>query len=556
MQLEPTPETLRALREILTKDQPVGPPDAETFTSDVGLLRLLYDPDNRIHEWAEASGAPFVIGRKGSGKTAFVMAPRLRDGVIAVELPAPDLYQGVFDVIRLMLSRAVTVFPEVSARLWQHMAWSAVLSTLATNGRKRQGPARIVHDFASSLGGGKVPATPDLAVSCYLRRLRLTVEQADQIGGLGDLLNSVSGNNHTILEAIDAGRAVIDSTKSRVVVIVDSLERYRGVLPSQGSSPVEQAAFEGLFQFVGKDGNVHDRPFDIRFAFPAELWPILEKVSANPSKDFKQQVIAHWTARELVRLAGTRLAIYGTIHDRPELVPERKGSVFSPMNYDEAREVLTRFLGPKVQNGLGEAEDPIAYVMRHTQLLPRHLITILNHIAKAQTLHDRGAPFPVSNQAIVEGVRHAEAMIVRDILSAYEQVHPFAELCCSRVIPNLHMVFTDGDLHAQFNRTGVKKETGLEYREFVQTLVEIGCIGAEMKAATTTRYVTAEFEYTRPGSLFIGDGTMRCLHPVFAEVFNCLDSPSRTTAEERSKVLPVYPYGSNPHTNEDYRERA
>ena len=31
-------------------------------------------------------------------------------------------------------------------------------------------------------------------------------------------------------------------------------------------------------------------------------------------------------------------------------------------------------------NGFGQPEEPIAYIMRHTQLLPRHLIEILNEI--------------------------------------------------------------------------------------------------------------------------------------------------------------------------------
>lgn len=543
------------LRRVLTAEQPFGPPDAAHFTSNVELLRLLYDPDNRIHERAERSGAPFVIGRKGAGKTAFVTAPQLRDGVTAVELPSADMYQGVFDVIRAIMNRSATVFPEHSARLWRHLAWCAVLSTVISMNPRRSDASRTVHDFASSLGGGKPPSSPELAVSQYLRRLHTMVDQAQQIGGLGELLNDVKGNGLAITDAIAAGKELLAASDKRVVVIVDSLERYTGVLPTDDSPTPERAAFEGLFQFVGKDGTIHDRAFDIRFAFPAELWPLLEKVSANPAKDFDRKVIAHWSARELVRLVGTRLAMYAKLHDEPQLAsPHRDGIASTPLDYDDSRTILGRMLPPSVTNGIGGPEDVIAYVMRHTQLLPRHLILILNSIWEVHRSGDPHAALPVSNHAVVDGVRNAESGIVHDVLASYRQVHPSAQLLCERVIPNLRMVFSEGELHRAYNQNGIRKESGLDFRQFLRVMVEIGCIGAEMTGERSSRYVQAEFEYTRPGSLFIGADARLCLHPVFAEVYNCLDSTTRLGPGRRHDTKPVYPYGSDPTTSLDYRD--
>ena len=87
------------LQRVITRQQPFGPPDAAQFTSSTELLRLLYDPSNRTHQQAESSGAPYVIGRKGAGKTAFVTAPKLDANAVPVELPSADVYQGVFDIV-------------------------------------------------------------------------------------------------------------------------------------------------------------------------------------------------------------------------------------------------------------------------------------------------------------------------------------------------------------------------------------------------------------------------------------------------------------------------
>lgn len=217
----------KKLSRVITRQRPFGPPDAAQFTDSTDMLRMLYDPANRIHRQAESTGAPYVIGRKGAGKTAFVMAPKLLPHSITIELPNADLYQGVFGVARTMSDNGIVVFAE-----------------------------------------------------------------------------------H----------------------IVDSLERYTGVLPSETHHEAERISFEGLFRFIGGDGTMSSRSFDIRFAFPAELWSLLERVSANPIKDFDQRVIAHWSAKELISLIGTRLAIYFRLY-YPELrVPQTPSNgTFKPL---------------------------------------------------------------------------------------------------------------------------------------------------------------------------------------------------------------------------------
>ncbi len=554
--MTPTEPDLRLLKRVITEQQPFGPPDAAQFTASTDLLRLLYDPANRIHRQAEMTGAPYVIGRKGAGKTAFVTAPKLRDEVVAVELPSADVYQGVFGVISTLLRRQPRVFAEHTARLWRHLTWSAVLCAIARGPKHRSVPFRTVREFAESLGDGAVPVDAAAAVSGYLRRVTDRIENAAQLGGLGDVLDSLTGNGHTIRAAIEAGARLLDKSPSRFVVIVDSLEHYRGELPTTDYQQAEQLSFEGLFRFIGGDGTTPLRSFDIRFSFPAELWSVLEQVSANPIKDFHSRVIAHWSARELMVLIGTRLAIYCHLHRRHALEDLGLTDPLGRLTYEECRRLIDAVL-PRVVNSYGGSEDGVAYLLRHTQLLPRHLITILNRVFEAQSTIDSRAPFPVSPMAVIEGVRHGETEIVRDIVASYSRVHPHAHLCCERIIPNVGLVLDQGDLHRAYNHAGIRKATGLEFRSVLRLLVEVGGLGRVVEAESTSRYVVGEFEYTRSGSLHVGSSESFCLHPLFAEVYSCRHSASRRTqltADERAVVKPVYPVGSDPNAETDYRD--
>lgn len=549
------------LERVLTRQQPFGPPDAAQFTSSTELLRLLYDPSNRTHQHAESSGAPYVIGRKGSGKTAFVTAPKLGVNVIPVELASADVYQAVFDVVSGVVYGGTRMFPEHTSRLWSHLAWCAVLAELTRGPQRRAQRYRVVREFMQALGNGAVPRNAHTAVSAYLRRLSVVVGTGDPAGGVGELLNSVSGNGWTIEEAIEAGTRILAEDPCRYVLIVDSLEHYLGDLPTTEYQQAERVAFEGLFRFVGGHGTHPDRPFDIRFAFPAEMWTVLEKVSANPIKDFHRRVLVHWSARELITLIGNRLNIYCHLYE-PDVLdtfgrPDGEKAGPRPLGYDAARQLLDLVLPPTITNAYGGREDTVAYLVRHTQLLPRHLITILNRVWEAQAGHEPGAALPVKPISVIEGVRRGEYEIVGDILASYSAVHPHARVCCERTLPNLGNVADEAQLHRVYNRNGIRKDTALEFREFVRTLLQIGCLGRVVDTKSTSRYIVGEFEYTRAGSLHIDPDESFCIHPVFSEAFDGRHATGRRTQlppGERDSIRPIYPIGSDPDDPHDYRD--
>jgi len=154
-------------------------------------------------------------------------------------------------------------------------------------------------------------------------------------------------------------------------------------------------------------------------------------------------------------------------------------------------------------------------------------------------------------------VRAGEAEIVRDVLASYAAVHPRARLCCERTVPDLGNVVGESELHRVYNRKGIAKETGLDFRQYVRTMIEIGCMGRVVGERSTARYVVGEFEYTRSGSMQVGSDERLCLHPLFAEAFDGRHASGRGTqipAQDRRDLRPVYPVGSDPADPTDYRD--
>jgi hypothetical protein len=121
---------------------------------------------------------------------------------------------------------------------------------------------------------------------------------------------------------------------------------------------------------------------------------------------------------------------------------------------------LESILSREVEGNGGQVEDSLARVMRHTQLLPRHLLRILNGIMQRNA--ELGEPATaVSPEAVIDGVWRVQEPLVAEMFTAYGSVHALARDACGRLIPDLPTAFSEGYPHRQLNRTGIRKNVGL-----------------------------------------------------------------------------------------------
>ncbi len=540
---------------------PFGPVASEDL-SDRRLRDELFDRENRVYDRLVRRDPAFVVGRRGSGKTAFLHSLAMDKDTLDVTVDTSTAIAEIQDLLRSLTQLDITFFTDHVARLWTAALWHHVFLALV-----HQRPAAIHPDdprfdairvYLHDLADRDPTLVPPEEVLGLMAEAFL--EQAMDRKLLARNALSLRVGPVTLAEVVDGADRLLADAGLQPVLLMDSIEDFKRVLDQHTE------AIGGLFMQVGR--SVQPRaPFRVRFSFPAELWHVLNTMSENPLKDFGSFIVLHWSAREIVKIAAHRFHLYLT-HFHPEHL--NRNQELARLNLDRQRDalrLLSSVLPDSVSGELGVEEDTVAYILRHTQLLPRHLLRILNAIWLRESRLDGAVE--VAAESVVLGIRDVEEQIVTEVCKAYELVHPLANEVCRAVLKNLPRRFSDSELHRAFNQVGKgalrraaqRREQerlnssvnrygsygspgpDMDYFDFKAMLVEIGALGRLREQ--TERYDVADFEYTVSVRLAIGESDTICVHPLFSGVYQ-----SRTDPVGDLRV--VYPYGTDPLI--DHRE--
>jgi hypothetical protein len=366
-----------------------------------------------------------------------------------------------------------------------------------------------------------------------------TVEDALQ--DVAQMLERVAGKNETNKLAsffedrvsLEDAKAVVlknlQAKQKKFAILMDSLDDFRLDIDSVGY------ALQGLLKIVGSMNKPRDI-VDIRFCLPSELYPRFVELSSNPNKDFRRALKLQWSASELLLIGAQRLMFYLALNDR-ELYNK-----FIRLDLTKRVDALNLFgvvLPEKITNQTGVQEETISYILRHTQLLPRHLIILLNSIFKG----NRSNQFPLRAERIINGIQQVEEAMVGEIFVAFNLIYPNAKITCRQCLPELGHKFTVADLHRVFTRHGKAVFGSDDLLSFQRMLLEIGAVGKVIPGSETDLYIKGRFEYTISHQLSISQDDELCVHPLFSGIFQGGEKQER----------PVYPYGSN-FDDEEYRD--
>jgi hypothetical protein len=309
---------------------------------------------------------------------------------------------------------------------------------------------------------------------------------------------------------------------------MDSLDDFRLDINSVGY------ALQGLLKIVGSMNKPRDI-VDIRFCLPSELYPRFVELSSNPNKDFRRALKLQWSASELILIGAQRLMLYLALNHR-ELY--KKYVSLDLTKRADALHLFGAVLPEKITNQAGVQEETISYILRHTQLLPRHFIILLNSIFKAH----RSNLFPVNGERIIHGIQQVEEAMVGEIFVAFNLTYPNAKVTCRKCLPELGHRFTVADLHRVFTRHGKSVFGSDNLLDFQRMLLEIGALGKVIPGKESDVYIKGNFEYNFSHELILSQDDELCVHPLFSGIFH-----------GSSKDRPVYPYGSV-LDDEDYRD--
>jgi hypothetical protein len=488
MVAEPFPH----LKEFFRVDKPFGPIDASEVKDPQDIKHLL-DTQNAIYdEMIRHPSMSVIIGRRGSGKTALLRSAKVSSEYhVVVELPPDQAFTHILRTVQNLSDDIV--FPEKVAELWKVVLWTPLFGALL---QKCQSPdvSKLRH-FLEAL---RVP--PNAGPYAVIQKVIVAIKAYGDPHPLDMLLDFAEHAKFGELTFVEAKRlaiALMRAEKIRAIILVDSLDDF------QLEHKAMQQALSGLMKCQAV---FHEpgSPCALRCCLPSELHDIYMRISANPNKDFQNSLVLSWTAEELLRLAARRFRQYVAVYVDKEIAQS-----FVRLRLAQRKELMDfwKAVFPDcVANEHGDPEEPAAYILRHTQLLPRQFLMYLNNIAiKNRLIGGVSESIRISGKAIVEGVRETQNVIVQEIFSAFRPVYPVANEVCERCLPFLPKEFRDGDLHRVYNRHG--KGFVHEYEDFRTMLVAIGAIGKV--EAMTHRYIEAVFEYNLPHRLLANNNHTR-----------------------------------------------
>jgi len=494
------------LKRYVRSDQLFGPSVAPRKV-DPDVAAALFDWRNLA--FAELlQGSHVIIGRRGSGKSSllgtFKSKPFLVDTItgdaardfgrrhrlsskklravpdIVIEVNTPKL---VYELETHCKGLATIPGVEVLAELWTNRIWFLIGEEI----KKRPKHMTLWQNL------------PD--------KIRSYISNRD--------IFAASTSNGAGLTSEDFSEALSDFLQSRnksSVVTFDNVEEHK-------FEEVQNAVLAGLCAATGDIINAPTGPLDVKLCLPAEIFASLSTFLFRPDKDFHKRQYLHWNAEELMHLAAHRLKTYLEIYN-----PASAATLGDADITERAALKLfwSFFLPQKITNSVGIDEDPLTYILRHTQMLPRQLLSILNNIA-ARKQRDETSDIQFDESDIIAGVMKSEETNKDAVLSMYMRRYRQVHELFSLVLPRLTPVFSYGKLQSIWQSSAKKMMEQMNCSDFLQfwrLMLSTGALGVVEGSGSSDIYVVGRFEYNTEHQLYISDKDELCVHPMFSRIYN------------------------------------
>ena len=543
-------ENSEALSAFFTAQQPLGPISADDYeaTTKKEVFEALFDTDNLPFR-SLGRNPTMIVGRKGAGKTDVLLSYKYETSKLSGSGYDPVIYfahkdAGMFitavvgQVADAVNQNLPSPMVENIADFWDGLFWICLFAEIARDGHDGVSPEKkIICDYVAQYGIDEHhSANPYRAILQAMTVLKRAYEFSPERQSGFDFFSSLPALRLGNIMLEDARLAALNwlrSERKHAIILFDSVEAMD--LRDTMKSLVISALLKSIGSFE-KPGI----PVSFRCCIPSESYYLLSELSSNTLKDFQRTVRLQWSAVELLRLAAKRYATY------LELYTDGGASYTRRFDLSKRSDVI-RFwennLPQFVPNTRTDQQEPtISYILRHTQLLPRQSLLLLNEIcAAAIESAGRQSDRPqIDASLVVSRVRACEPRIVDQILTSYSTIWPDAGQILESVLPTVgENIVAYSDLHAVFNRRGIEGRMGVDnFLDFLRMLSQLGAVGRLTKSHGT--YVTALFEYSEPSKMIYRPGDSICFHPVFTDKYRIISADKLPDTYK-----PVYPLGTD-----------
>lgn len=382
---------------------------------------------------------------------------------------------------------------ETSARYWERHLWEAIFKQIYRN------------SFSDSKSFDYRTALP---------LVFKFIESSDIVSTNERVTNS------TIQKFYEETRgSVIQFLKDNNIkcqLAIDSLDVY----------PIFSPRFSKLFSgFLRCITNMSDSSNNVEVycCIPEELEPFLFLHTANELRDLSPLTSysrIHWRPIDLLKIVAERYRLFLKVHHPIQTKSDTKFiQVIADFDFSIRKELMkfySMIMPKKITNRFGQKENSLAYIVRHTQLLPREFLLLFANAIKI-SYEDRRSWSFITENSIVASITDLESALSRQILKPYLPMYSDLIENIQEILPELPPICDMSDLDIigqRFNKDVLKK-----YANPWKTLFDIGVIGFIKKEdgdKDKEHYEFASFHFNSRSSIVFANHIRYCVHPIFS----------------------------------------
>ena len=518
------PESLNErIRRYVNPQAPLGPSDAAQI-KDIEVAAHLFDRHNDSFTSLLRKDLSVVIGRRGSGKTALLNSYKYRPYFGASTSREQETLGSDFSAYDIVIEIAThKKFEEMQRRVVKDPDVFRPIESIVEDWEK------LILDYflAMLLSEASADKQPDVHLSTihvYLRQdeSQLRDEVRKEVWGdsLWSKFNALWREKKTGIEYVSQSQAIKEAEKylvrekKRAVIMFDSMDEY-GI----GNFAFDRTV-GALLRFVDSFNKGSDR-IKIKLVLPSEIFPEIQKASGNPLKDLVSFDQVQWSVMDLMQIAAFRYHRFLSLYD-PDCL-QQLGRLDLMNRRDDVHKFWDRFFPKAHKNRYGVEEKSMTYVLRHTQLLPRQLLMILQTIV-IDSHRLTGGYRQFDSETIRKAIEKMEPIIAGEIFTAFRAVYKFADDIGRAVFGNCPTILSYDQLEDRWRKKArhqmSKLNAEFEMVHFSDMLVRMGIIGLIVEEAETERYHQGQFGYGLLTPFNIGGGNQLCIHPIFSKYFN------------------------------------
>jgi hypothetical protein len=542
--------------EILTQQHPLGNYAFE-FVSDrfnSSLFQMLFNwHPEQFHE-DDGIRPSIILGRRGSGKSSYLNNLSHKEQVIAVPIKSWDVVNLVESQVKEILEDFQSLDSERVAEIWQLIFLTLATSAAVKAGLQTPELKKLLSNLPiENIAKATIPAIAAGVMNHFKSKY---LNAANSTFSISLIFESMKLGYDTLDHWETAISDLAKSAHKYVILMIDNPElldnRVNTVEQAWADSYSESSkarwyTYAGLLRLLSQF-NKGKVGVQIRYCVAAEQYFYLQDRSTANLKDFGDIQVLHWSSGDLLSSLAHRYMIFLQLspqnrsNDRYETL--RKFPIYTGSG---AKEFFRFIFGETLENDRGYAEDVIAYLLRHTQLLPRQMILYVNAAMKGALTENKAHDLTkLDPQYIKTAIRENEQILAVEIIQSFASALPEGgELVNS--LRGFPILANFGDLCKNWKKYGATKVLkkfeafpGIttDSDRFFKVLFEIGVLGRQ-DSSKNGEYIEATYEYTLPLRLRADVGDTIVVHPLFSIYTD------RTSHAAMGNKKGIYPRGTD-----------